>query len=147
MRTTPARPSARTSPVTSAFHDVPYEHVYLRFHGQDVAARPYWFQSDSPIDNLRIELARQGRFQLTLAAGAPEARPDSFEVWNVHGQPIAVKTSGGYPPPGRTPLPEGQLPAYRTTDDARWLVLYRDGREIERQELRIRPGSTIAVEL
>ena len=64
---------------------------------------------------------------------------------DVHGETIAVKTSGAYPPPGRVILPAGDLPAYRTTDDARWLVLYRDGREIGRRELRIRAGETVTV--
>ena len=122
---------------------VPHRNVWLRFHGADVAAQPYWFTPESPVEDLRLVLLRQGGFVIE-SSGLP--RPDAFEVWDSLGELVAAKRGGSYDPAARIPLsPEEDLPEYRTTENARWLVLYRQEREIARREFAVTPGKTITI--
>lgn len=144
-RVDPATKAVRSTPGLSTDADGRFEHGALA-----CAAGTLCVQTEGIAHPTRIDLATQGdvaHLRLTVAvktsariAGAPDA--DSGTFLDAREQPVAVTITHGDSAWGafEVPLVEGASEVVTVPDDAVTLVLRKQGREVARRGVELRPG-------
>jgi hypothetical protein len=128
-----------------AFHDVPHNELFVRFTG-------YGSGTQLDLEPLReyrdvfVVLERSGAFR--FEARDPAAGPDRVAVENAAGERLRMQVQ---PEPGVTagldelPVEGGVSFDALVHESARTLVLLKDGREIGRLDIAVRPGEVVVV--
>jgi protocatechuate 3,4-dioxygenase beta subunit len=99
------------------------------------------------LDDLVIEVARKAHVQVDL--GTDTQKADAFAVLDEHGKPVELMVSRGNMMwmPERADIVEGKSEPLACTESGRTIVLYKAGKEVLRQPVRLVPGEITTVRL
>jgi len=126
------------------FVDVPRVELFVRFDGHGGGTHLDLAPAEE-YRGVRVVLERPGRFRLAGAAGTSA---DEAAVLDAAGETLRVRVEnadGETRSLSRLPVLDGRSPAAEVSESARLLVLYREGREVGRRALAIRPGEEVVV--
>ncbi len=127
------------------FADVPRVDLLLRFTGEEVASLYREFPAYEEGANLDVRLARRCHFRFETTPG-PDA-PDALRLLDRFGEPLRMKIAeaGRSSSPDRVRIENGRTGVLGADENARWLVLEKDGKELRRISLRLTPGEVAVV--
>jgi hypothetical protein len=128
-----------------AFHDVPHVELFVRFHGHGGEARLDLAPGEAYRD-VRVVIERPGF--LRYEASDPARAPDRIAVEDAGGERLRLSYSperGKTHGRGELPVEDGRTPLATVHETAAWLVLLKDGREVGRRAVFVRPGEETVV--
>lgn len=130
---------------TFVFHDVPHTALFVRFD-LEAGSTELTLEPGSEYHGVRVVIERLGGFRFESLD--PPHAPDHVAVEDDAGQRLLIGYTLG---PGLTasvrelPVQAGASPAGLVHESARLLVLLKDGEEIGRASLLVRPGEVALV--
>jgi RNA polymerase sigma-70 factor (ECF subfamily) len=125
--------------------DVPREGVELFVHGEEILFWSMELKADTPVDDLRCVVNRRMHLQVEL--DPPEDRADELKVLDGDGQPMILRIMRGETSftDRKAAIVEGRSQVLSTSEDARTVVLFKGGQEVDRIPVTLHAGSVTAV--
>jgi len=125
--------------------DVPKDGVELFVHGEEILFWSMDLKEGTPVDDLRCVVNRRMHLQIEL--DPPEDRADELKVLDGEGQPMILRIMRGETSftDRKAAIVEGRSQVLSTSEDARTVVLFKGGQEIDRIPVTLHAGSVTTV--
>ena len=125
--------------------DVPKEGVELFVHGEEILFWSMELKADTPVDDLRCVVSR--RMHLQIEMDPPEDRADELTVLDGDGQPMILRIMRGETSftDRKAAIVDGRSQVLSTSEDARTVVLWKGGQEVDRIPVALHAGSVTTV--
>ncbi|MEO6709363.1 MAG: hypothetical protein ABI054_04785, partial [Planctomycetota bacterium] len=121
--------------------DVPRYFVAMSFDVDRTRAKTMVLAPDMPGENLEIVVARRTRFHIELD---PTDAADAFEIVDAHGDRLSmtIYDSADWKQSTRVLRDDAGFPACEASEEAVACLLLRNGTELRRVPIELRPGRT-----
>lgn len=119
--------------------DVPREELIVSVGGPDLIPQAFAIAAHEPDDGHVLRVAARCHFRVAPADGEPWA---SFALEDADGHELQIFTfnEGGWGSSNRVELGQGATRPYAVSEEARTLVLFRQGAEATRTPVQLVPG-------